>query len=953
MPRRTLVVAIAALALSLAIAVPAFAAIDIVHNGVAQNPAGGSSLMVRPGGYKAGGIAGCVCHQGQYGSSANNNHGVYLRPVVTTVDVVSDNPYFGSFPGDANFSLNPLAPSGVKWLIGGLAIGTERYIFDGSKVATFAGVPQSVDYPRIGNKQWFMDFDPAAQGTTILPGRPVPTIADPWQSYTGDNYFTGSSNLTDSASDYGCIRCHSWRPQATQTATDVVYTIGDWGVTCPSCHARAEDTPYQATDLDGFGLVATAHNGPYYTGGSCDMCHQRNPVPANPAEGVPGRTQQLAQRIWETGQAARHRDQGFEVNKPPVATSQRFPGVVETTGGAGHPGSWAGIRDTDYFGQGIENARFCARCHTTQGYIAHTENGTDVPYSWVGAQKTFQVDLPTADGVSCVACHTTHGTQQGLNQFGDRAPNDYEDCADCHRANQLSMIDEVAGSTKKLEVSDIFHPTREMYEGRGAYGVDNAPSSHFMLGAACQYCHMPVTMGQPEADASHLFKTIMPGTAETTITYAEYPAGAGPTAPTTVNAKLPDDSCTGFGCHGTNLRSWLQTTLANRQSVITNRLTNVKAKLDVTQAQFATNQQWLEAQANYLMVLRDGSYGIHNYEYAFSALEYADGVLNNLMGTSTTPVERVFGETRFDTAVALSQSAFPAGSVSDIVMASGQNFPDALSAAGLAGTFDSPIMLTNLAAVPASVMTEIDRLSATDDSQTTIWIVGGAGAVSPAVVTQLQIGGYTVERVFGADRYDTSIAVANLVADIQGAGFVDTAFIANGTNFADALAASPVAWANDMPILLTPAFSLTSDMAQAYADLGYSGAIAVGGTAAVSANVVNQLAAISGAGTVDRWFGDNRFATAVDIANEAEAAGMADFTYVGVANGMNFPDALAGGPVAGSAGGVMILVTPTTVPPESSAFFTANATAINQVEVYGGTGAVSEAVRVAIYDLLN
>jgi len=314
--------------------------------------------------------------------------------------------------------------------------------------------------------------------------------------------------------------------------------------------------------------------------------------------------------------------------------------------------------------------------------------------------------------------------------------------------------------------------------------------------------------------------------------------------------------------------------------------------------------------------------------------------------------ERVAGATRFDTAVALSESAFPAGSVSDIVMASGQGFPDALSAAGLAGTVGSPIMLTNLAAVPASVMTEIDRLSATDDSQTTIWIVGGTGVVANSVVTQLEAEGYTVERVFGANRYETSAEVARLVADIQGPGFVDTAIVAYGMNFADALAVSPVAWANGMPILLTPLAGLDADIEAAYDELGYTGAIAVGGTAAVSANVVAELEAISGAGTVDRWFGANRFATAVAIANEAEAAAMADFTYVGVANGMNFPDALAGGPIAGSYGGVMILVTPTTVPAESSAFFTANAAAIQTVEIYGGTGAVSDGVLNAITALL-
>ncbi len=82
------------------------------------------------------------------------------------------------------------------------------------------------------------------------------------------------------------------------------------------------------------------------------------------------------------------------------------------------------------------------------------------------------------------------------------------------------------------------------------------------------------------------------------------------------------------------------------------------------------------------------------------------------------------GLDRYQTAVAVSRSQFATGSVPTVVVATGQNFPDALAASPLAGAYGSPVLLTRTASLPSEVALEIIRLGSTKAV-----IVGGTGAV--------------------------------------------------------------------------------------------------------------------------------------------------------------------------------------------------------------------------------
>lgn len=560
------------------------------------------------------------CHAEQ-APSVNNNHGLYLRPVTgPTFSVHSNNPYWAQLPGTAAFSFTPGAPNRADWLIGGLGLGAERYIYD----ATAAVGPSVASYPRLGNLQWLMDYGNTIRRADPLlgsNGQSAETTA--WKAYSGGNlnYFTGTVNLTETANDYGCVRCHSYAPTiAVDGATGIPsYTIQEWGVTCANCH--------KAT-------AGAAHTfNPRYSSDKCNECHQRNPVPATADSD--GRTHQLDMFVWDSGQARNHRNQGYEIMKPRLDATA-VAGAVETSGGAGHYDSWESIK-------GFATRR-CMRCHTTQGYIAHSTNGTDVPYSWVATTATepkeYLVETSTAVGVSCVACHTSHGSQVGLNNFGNRAEG-LEQCADCHR-EASSLLP--AEGTFSYNMTSIRHPQREMLLGYGGYGVSADDSVHEMSDVWCQYCHMPVAVGTPESDRSHLFKIVMPEKTKSGVTvgFVRYPPGAAATAPVAQTpSAFPDDSCTGSDCHAAtdSVKTWLQSIIVHRQSKIMDLLDEAEQKM--ADSDYASNMaSWKMARINVWMVEEDRSFGIHNYAYAKGLLDHAittfDGILSGVSTTGLT-----------------------------------------------------------------------------------------------------------------------------------------------------------------------------------------------------------------------------------------------------------------------------------------------------------------------------
>lgn len=320
---------------------------------------------------------------------------------------------------------------------------------------------------------------------------------------------------------------------------------------------------------------------------------------------------------------------------------------------------------------------------------------------------------------------------------------------------------------------------------------------------------------------------------------------------------------------------------------------------------------------------------------------YWDGAGRYVLRFKVGQVTRLAGADRIKTAVAISKERYADKELPEldltgagtVVVSTGWNFADAIAGSTLAGAVGGPILLTHQYKLDPEVRAEIIRLGAHR-----VFVLGGLTAVNNDVRNALAaipgIGLSNVIRVSGATRVETAIQIAKRASDEF--GLLHTAFIANGWSFPDAMAASPMAALNVVPILLTTKDSLSPATAQALTDLDVTDVVILGSTGAVGAGVENSLKARlnkDGKAHVLRLGGADRYETAKKIAVWSTGNFASDLTPgsvgtvatkeldpldwsgIGVAAGWNYPDALGGGPMAGLSGHPLLLVPRGTMSP--------------------------------------
>ena len=302
-------------------------------------------------------------------------------------------------------------------------------------------------------------------------------------------------------------------------------------------------------------------------------------------------------------------------------------------------------------------------------------------------------------------------------------------------------------------------------------------------------------------------------------------------------------------------------------------------------------------------------------------------------GTTATSADgRVSGSDRYGTATAAA-SAYLTRRAPDnaltswnkIIVVSGDNFPDALSANSLAGAYAAPIILmpsdgTLPTVVKEWALTKRDQIQANSTASASfqIVIVGGTSAVPDAGVDALlavmntgDLTPATKTRVSGANRAATAKAVA-MTTNAAGSNLIlkaaDELFLANQNSFADAMAIAPYAFNKAAPVLLTGKDTLGADtlaVLKAYKTLGGTRVKILGGVNAVSNEVVKEIISSTTIplSSVQRLSGADRYATADVIQNyvDGSSVGAANFdaSHVVLVNGSNFADGLAAGPYAG------------------------------------------------------
>lgn len=196
-------------------------------------------------------------------------------------------------------------------------------------------------------------------------------------------------------------------------------------------------------------------------------------------------------------------------------------------------------------------------------------------------------------------------------------------------------------------------------------------------------------------------------------------------------------------------------------------------------------------------------------------------------------VDRLSGSDRYKTSAQIAAKLID-GKTTTLEIASGENYADALSLNNAAEKDKAPILLVRVNAIDKSVEDVIKSSKAS-----LINIAGGEKSVSESTKANIKkISNATVNRMGGADRYETSILLAKY------SGAKEVVVVASGENFADALVAAPFSAKQKGAILLTNKDKLGQNAEQFIKDTKFNKSYVIGGEKSVSEDVINQLTSI-------------------------------------------------------------------------------------------------------------
>lgn len=191
-------------------------------------------------------------------------------------------------------------------------------------------------------------------------------------------------------------------------------------------------------------------------------------------------------------------------------------------------------------------------------------------------------------------------------------------------------------------------------------------------------------------------------------------------------------------------------------------------------------------------------------------------VLQELTVEAVVP-RRLAGANRFATAALVAQQFFDM-TKSGAYYASGASFADALAGGAAAAHTGVPLLLT-----------DDPKPADTPVAPGSNFALGGSGVLSDPAVIALH-----ATRIGGADRFATAVALSARTFPTS-----STAYLVDGLDFADALAATPAAAHDHAPVLLTRPECIGAGTVAELARLKTTTRVIVGGTQAVGGGAAN------------------------------------------------------------------------------------------------------------------
>lgn len=202
-----------------------------------------------------------------------------------------------------------------------------------------------------------------------------------------------------------------------------------------------------------------------------------------------------------------------------------------------------------------------------------------------------------------------------------------------------------------------------------------------------------------------------------------------------------------------------------------------------------------------------------------------------------TSAKRIYGQDRYKTAVAVSNEGWKESKY--VVLAYGENYPDALSVAPAAAKMGIPILLIRPNDIPDSIKEYINK-----NSISKAYVAGDGTIFSNDTIKHIPC---TCESIYGTDRYETNQSSIRKFSNILNS---NSFYVATGENYADALTGSVLAAKNNAPILFMgeqpwkPAKFIYTDYRLIDGNsmlTNYSTPIILGGKGAVSFDAENML----------------------------------------------------------------------------------------------------------------
>lgn len=297
-----------------------------------------------------------------------------------------------------------------------------------------------------------------------------------------------------------------------------------------------------------------------------------------------------------------------------------------------------------------------------------------------------------------------------------------------------------------------------------------------------------------------------------------------------------------------------------------------------------------------------------------SSIVFADG------NSQEDSVKRLFGENRYGTSASIASEGWKQSNYA--ILASGEDFPDAISAAPLAKKYNAPILLSQKNSLPIETSNVLQNLKVKN-----VFIVGGIGVISTLVENQLDNMGINVTRLSGNNRFETDIKIAEQLENVSEIAIV------TGEDYADALSIAPIASEKNMPIILTGKTGLSTVVKNYISSHNIQLIYIVGVGSVIDNSIVEKLST-----KVIQINGANKYARNMLINNKFNP--LMNLSNIYIATGENYADALSGSALASMNYNPILLINSNI--DSQKDFINNNIKYINKIRFLGGTNIISD-----------